>query len=84
MDRLSGTDWIAAWLAIIGQELAMADEPDQTFVVKQRDLSGEESADSGPEMGPSGPDRGPSRGPGSPGKRPKPKGPPRKPPGPPG
>ncbi len=82
MERLSGTDHIAAWFAIIAEELAMADEPDQTATVKQRDVSESESSDSGPNMSPGGPD-GP-RGPGTPGKRPKPKGPPRRPPGPPG
>lgn len=82
MERLSGTDHIAAWFAIIAEELAMADEPDQTATPKQRDVSEKESSDSGPSMSPEGP--GGPRGPGNPGKRPKPTGPPRRPPGPPG
>lgn len=79
MDKLAGTDWIAAWLAINEQELAMADQPDEAIPVKQKDVGDGES--SGASGGPSGPERGPS---GPPGKRPKPKGPPRRPPGPPG
>jgi hypothetical protein len=53
MDRLSGSDWIAAWFDILEQELALADEPDEEFAVPQKDYSDNDQGDyGGPSSGP--------------------------------
>ncbi|MHC4785056.1 MAG: hypothetical protein ACYTE6_03745 [Planctomycetota bacterium] len=75
MERLSGSEWITAWFDILEQELALADEPDEEFVVPQRNYNDEDKDDFGGSsagQGPSAPtDPGrPSRAPGgNPGKR---------------
>lgn len=38
MNRLSGTDWIAAWFRVVAAELARAEQPDEVVTVPQRDL----------------------------------------------
>lgn len=76
MDRLSGSDWIAAWFKVIEQEMARADMPEEEFVVPQKDLSQRRST------GTRATNRSPTAPPGPPGKRPKRKSP-RRPPGPP-
>jgi hypothetical protein len=50
MDRLYGDDPIAIWFEILEQELALADKPDEEFVVPQKDLS---DSDRGGYSGPS-------------------------------
>ena len=82
-DQLSGSDWISAWFDILGEELALADKPDEDFIGPQRDVS-EKDSSGGPAMGPSGPSNPtqPTLPPGGPRKRPKPRTP-RRPPGPP-
>ena len=76
MDRLYGDDWIAAWFAILDEEMALADKPDEEFVVDQRDVgddtprsSGGGGANPSSPSTPSDPSR-PSA-PDSPGRRPK-------------
>ena len=79
MDRLYGDDWIAAWFAILDEEWALADKPDEEFIVAQREV-GDDTARArtggrGPGANPSGPSTpsDPSRpsAPGGPGRRPK-------------
>ena len=79
MDRLYGADWIAAWFEILDEEMALADKPDEEFVVPQREV-GDDTARArtggrGPGANPSGPSTpsDPSRpsAPGGPGRRPK-------------
>jgi len=65
MNRLSGADWIAAWLRVNEEELARADEPDEVVVVPQRDLT--EPAEGGSAS--SGPGGLSPSGPGGPGRR---------------
>lgn len=38
MDRLHGDDWIAAWFKILDEEIALAEKPDEEFVVPQREV----------------------------------------------
>ena len=82
MERLSGTDWIAAWFDLLAEELALADMPDEEFAAPQKNYGDNTRSDSF-SIGPGG-DQPTRRLPGSPGKRPRPKGPKRRPPGPPG
>ncbi len=85
MDRLTGTDWIAAWFAILADELALADVPDIELVIAQKvyDAGGDGGRSSsgggsgaqpgGPPLGPSAPGGGtPHRRPKKPSKRPPP------------
>ena len=85
MDRLSGTDWIAAWFDVLAQELALADKPDEDYRVAQTIHAsgiGGTGTSQGPGIQPDGPSSPLSPGGGSGlGRRPKP--PKRKPPGPP-
>ncbi len=67
IDRLSGTDWIAAWHDILEQELARANEPDEEFEIPQRTFDEEEKGGRGASS-PGG--RSPSRPPGGPSRRP--------------
>lgn len=83
MNRLMGTDWIAAWFQLVKDEYELAMLPEQEFKPDQKDYSEPGGYDTGPSTSPSGPSNRPS-GPGAPGKRPKPSGPKRRPPGPPG
>ena len=84
MDRLHGTDWITAWFALLEEDLALADEPDEEIIIPQRDVSdpNRPSAEpSAPGYSPSSPGD-PSRpsSPGGPGGR-RPHGPKRPAPG---
>jgi hypothetical protein len=59
MNRLSGTDWIAAWFKVNQEEMARADQLDEVVVIPQRDLgdeSGSSRASSGgmPSLAPAG------------------------------
>ncbi len=88
MDRLYGDDWIAQWFTILDEELALADKPDEEFVVQQQDLSDDSNrprqSRGGPAVNPGSPPGLPSSpgtpGPSGPGRRKK--GPKRAPPGP--
>jgi hypothetical protein len=64
MNRLSGSDWIAAWFEVNRAEIARADEPDEAVVVPQQDFS--ESANVEADAG-SGPGITPGGAPGAPG-----------------
>lgn len=86
MDRLSGTDWIAAWFDVLAQEEALANKPDDDYRVAQTIYAsgiGGAGTSQGPGIQPDGPGNplGPGGPGGPPGRRPKP--PKRKPPGPP-
>ena len=83
LDRLSGTDWIAAWFDVLDQEMALANKPDDDYRVAQTVYAtGTEGGGQGGGVRPTGPSNPMSPGgPGLPGRRPKP--PKRKPPGPP-
>ncbi len=75
IDRLSGTDWIAAWFQILDEERELAYKPDEEFEVPQKDYSEKSRRSSGPSSGPSAPGQ-PSPGrptapPNAPSKRPK-------------
>ncbi|MCA9295311.1 MAG: hypothetical protein KC983_02315 [Phycisphaerales bacterium] len=56
LDKLSGADWIKSWHAIIAEELALADQPDDVFSVPQVSLEEESTTtstrSSGPGMAP--------------------------------
>lgn len=83
MDKLSGTDWIAAWYDLLDKELALADRDDVDVEWDPVDLD-QSNGNSGSGFSPSpggNPSSAPS--PGGPGRR-RPTPPPRKPPGPPG
>ncbi len=88
MDRLYGDDWIARWFEILDEELALADKPDEEFVIQQQDLSDDSNrprqSRGGPAVNPGSPPGLPSSpgtpGPSGPGRRKK--GPKRAPPGP--
>ncbi len=75
MDRLYGDDWIAAWFEILDEEMALADKPDEEFVVQQREVGDNTpraSRSSGASPGPMTTPSDPSRPvPGGPGRRPK-------------
>ena len=79
MDRLYGADWIAAWFEILDEEMALADKPDEEFVVPQQvvgdDSDRGSSSYGGPGANPSAPSTpsDPSRptAPSGPGRRPK-------------
>jgi hypothetical protein len=78
MDRLYGDNWIAAWFEILDEEMALADKPDEVFVVPQREVGDDTPrASSGgrPAANPTRPNTpsDPSRpsAPGGPGRRPK-------------
>jgi len=79
MDRLYGDNWIAAWFEILDEEMAMADKPDEEFIVAQREVGDNtpraRSSSRGPAANPTGPSTpsDPSRptAPGGPGRRPK-------------
>ncbi|MCZ6811190.1 MAG: hypothetical protein O7D97_04230 [Planctomycetota bacterium] len=85
MDRLSGVDWIAAWFAVIAEEEALANKPDEDYRAPQK-IYATGSSDGGVPEGPGAQPGGPSPfspgGPGGPPGRRKPP-PKRKPPGPP-
>ena len=88
IDRLYGDDRIAQWFEILAEELALADKPDEEFIVKQQDLSDGSNrprqTGGGPAVNPGAPPSlpgSPSKpGPSGPGRRKK--GPKRAPPGP--
>ncbi len=84
MDRLSGTDWIAAWFDVLAQEMALANRPDDDYRAAQTIYATGVGSVGSSQRRPPQPD-GPSFGPGGPGKEPgrRPKPPKRKPPGPP-
>ena len=74
MNRLSGSDWITAWFAVLEEELALADKPDEDFSVPQQDFTDpKDKKSSGPSQsapsGPSDPGRPSSPGGPNPGKR---------------
>jgi hypothetical protein len=86
VNKLHGADWIAAWFAILEEELALAEKPDEEFALPQQDYSDpKDERSSGPSQGPvnpsqpSSPSRPSSPGGPNPGKRRK--GPKRAPPG---
>ncbi|MEE8155283.1 MAG: hypothetical protein V3T53_10065 [Phycisphaerales bacterium] len=86
MDRLSGVDWIAAWFAVLAEEEALANKPDEDYRVAQTIYAtgvGSVGTSQGPGIEPDGP--GSPLGPGGPGAPPgrRPRPPKRKPPGPP-
>ena len=86
MDRLSGVDWIAAWFAVLAEELALADKPDEDYQAPQKIYAtgvGAVGTSQGPGIEPDGPGNplSPGNPGGPPGRRPRP--PKRKPPGPP-
>ena len=86
MDRLSGVDWIAAWFAVLAEEEALANKPDEDYRAPQKIYATGSSGGGvpeGPGARPGGPSNpmGPGGGPGMPGRRKRP--PKRKPPGPP-
>ncbi len=87
IDRLYGDDRIAQWFAILAEELALADKPDEEFIVVQQDLSDDSNrpqSRGGPAVNPGAPPSLPGSpgkpGPSGPGRRKK--GPKRAPPGP--
>lgn len=62
LERLSGNDWIAAWLQILEDELARAMEPDEIVEFTNTDLTEEaESGSSGVGFNPGGGGGGPGR-----------------------
>ncbi len=78
MDRLYGDDWIAAWFEILDEEMALADKPDEEFVVPQREVGDDTPrprSGGRPSANPTGPSApsDPSRpsAPNGPGRRPK-------------
>lgn len=84
MDRLTGTDWIAAWFGILDDEWALADVPDEDLIIAQKNYdtgNSGESSGSGPGVQPGAPN---PMSPGAPGGTPhrRPKQPKRAPPGP--
>ena len=46
LDKLSGSDWIAAWYKILEDELALAQKPDEVIDVPSQDLTQEATDDS--------------------------------------
>ena len=48
MEKLSGDDWIAAWMKEVKLELAKATEPDEVIEIPQTDFT-EESSNTGPD-----------------------------------
>ncbi|MAC18409.1 MAG: hypothetical protein CMJ23_01810 [Phycisphaerae bacterium] len=68
-ERLSGDDWIAAWMAVLAQELARAEEPDEIVEFSTTDLSEDSTTGSPRGNAPIGP------GGGAPGRK-RPTGPP--------
>ncbi len=86
MDRLSGVDWIAAWFAVLAEEDALANKPDEDYRAPQKFYAAGSSGGGvpeGPGARPGDPNpMSPGGGPGGPpGRRKRP--PKRKPPGPP-
>ncbi len=77
MDRLYGDDWITAWFDILDEEMALADKPDEEFLVPQREVGDDtpraRGGGGGPVTNPTGPNTpsDPSRpsAPGGPGRR---------------
>ncbi len=59
MDRLYGEDWIAAWYEILDEEMALADKPDEEFVVPQQEVGDDTPRADGGGRG--GPGANPSR-----------------------
>ena len=47
VNRLSGDNWVAAWMQILADELARAGEPDEIIEIDSTDLSEEEDDDTG-------------------------------------
>ena len=84
LDRLSGVDWIAAWFAVLAEEEALANKPDEDYRAPQKIYATGSSGGGGvperPGVQPGGPGPLSPGGPG-PGRRKRP--PRRKPPGPP-
>jgi hypothetical protein len=68
-ERLSGDDWIAAWMAVLAEELARAEEPDEIVEFSTTDLSEDSTGSSPRGNAPAGP------GGGAPGRK-RPTGPP--------
>ena len=77
MDRLYGRDWIAEWFDILDEEMALANKPDEEFVVPQQVVGDDSDRGNygGPGANPSAPSTpsDPSRptAPTGPGRRPK-------------
>ena len=63
MERLSGTDLIQAWYAILAQELARAGELDEVIEIPSQDFTESQDRSSGGGTG------GPGGGGGAPGRR---------------
>jgi hypothetical protein len=71
VNRLSGSDWIAAWYRILQEEMALADEPDEQVAIRSVNHDNTESiegssggaAPSGSPFQPSGPGRRPVQDP---------------------
>ena len=53
MDRLYGSDWIAAWFEILDEEMALAEKPDEEFVVPQQVVGDDSDRGSSSYRGPS-------------------------------
>lgn len=84
MDRLSGADWITAWFALLDEELALADVPDDEGTIQKRDVGDPNRPDSEDSPGYSNPgESDPSKpsAPGGPGTGRRPKAPKRDAPG---
>jgi ketosteroid isomerase-like protein len=83
VDRLSGADWIAAWFALLEEELALADAPDEEIVITQRDVSDPNATDdpASPSYAPGDGDPSKPSAPGGPGTGRRPKAPRRPAPG---
>ncbi|MGA1045227.1 MAG: hypothetical protein ACO3ZY_08510 [Phycisphaerales bacterium] len=70
MNKLSGSDWIAAWFEVNRGEIARADEPDEAVAVPQQDFTEAANVDAGAGSSPGGITPGGAPGaPGVPGRR---------------
>jgi len=47
IEKLSGTDWIAAWFGILDDELALAEIPDEDLIVAQKNYDSSDNGESG-------------------------------------
>jgi hypothetical protein len=69
MNKLSGSDWIAAWFEVNRAEIARADEPDEAVSVPQQDFTEAANIDAGAGSGPGITPGGAPGAPGVPGRR---------------
>lgn len=69
MNRLSGSDWIAAWFEVNRAEIARADEPDEAVVVPQQDFTEAANVEADSGTGPGFTPGGAPGAPGVPGRR---------------